>query len=58
MQAQGRTSYYVAEDEFLEYDVEMGLARFFEQISVNAIKYDILKTEFRSLADYDTRAAF
>ena len=36
----------------------MALVRFFEQIAVNARKYDILKTDFRCLYDYDARAAF
>jgi Ca2+-binding EF-hand superfamily protein len=53
-----RPSYYVAEDEILPYEVELGLAKIFDKEVALARKAEILKEEIAARYDFGLRAAY
>jgi Ca2+-binding EF-hand superfamily protein len=53
-----RDSYYVAEDEILPYEVELGLAKIFDKEISLSRKVELLKEDLVSRYDFNLRAAY
>ena len=54
----GRESYYVASDEYLQYEIEWALSRVFDQEAKNFSINESLKRSLNNSYDFSLRTAF